>query len=347
MKKTIINIFLILGLIIFCTYLLSLKTVTDVSKKQEENIEENVKKEEKMEKNNYVSYNGNLKVEKTNLLNQYGETIQLKGISSHGIQWYSNYINEANLKTLKNEWGSNVFRIAMYTDEGGYLTNPNLEEKVIEYVDMIIKQDMYVIIDWHILKDNNPMTNIDKAKVFFERMAKKYKNTPNVIFEICNEPNGNITWENDIKPYAEEIIKIIRKYSNNVIIVGTGNWSQDVDKAADNPLNYSNIVYACHFYAGTHTAWLRDKVNYALNKGIPIFVSEWGTSSADGNGGIYLEESKKWIDFLDEKNISWINWSLTDKNESSALLLTGTPNNDISDKYLTNSGKFVKEQMKK
>ncbi len=328
--------------LIVCLVILSI-TGCGYNKKQEKII--NPPKKETIEKNDFVSYNGLLRINDTNIVNQYGEIIQLKGISSHGIQWYGDYINEENLKTLKNDWGVNVFRIAMYTDEGGYLTDSSIEDKVNKYVEMIIKQDMYVIIDWHILKDNDPMANIDKSKQFFERMAKKYKNVPNVIFEICNEPNGNVTWKDNIKPYAEEIIKIIRKYTTNIIVVGTSTWSQDVDIAADDPLNYSNIAYACHFYAGTHTSWLRDKIDYALNKKIAIFVTEWGTSSADGNGGVFLDESKRWLDYLNSKKISWINWSLSDKQESSAILKPGSTN--ISDVNLSESGKFIKEQIKK
>ncbi|MDD2377104.1 MAG: glycoside hydrolase family 5 protein [Clostridia bacterium] len=273
------------------------------------------------ENNNLVSKNGFLKVEGKDLTNKRGDTIQLKGLSSHGIQWYSDMINYKNLKHLRDEWGINVFRIALYTLEGGYIYKPNLKEKVIEIIDIAIELNLYVIVDWHILSDNNPNLYKEQAKDFFNEISLKYKNIPNVIYEICNEPNSGVSWDYDIKPYAEEIIPLIRNNSKkSLIIVGTQNWSQDVDIAADNPLDFNNIVYACHFYSGDHDEELRKKIDYALNKNISIFISEWGVSKPDGDGGIHIEESNEWINFLDERNISWINWSFSDKKESSAIL---------------------------
>lgn len=316
-------------------------------KNDDNKIENNLDKDDKanLNKNNLVSHNGSLKIKDNTLVNQYDEKIQLKGVSTHGIQWYGEFANEPNLKTLRDEWNANLFRIAMYTNENGYIQNKNLKEKVKEIVDIAIKLDMYVIIDWHILSDNNPNIYKEEAKEFFKEMSALYKNTPNVIFEICNEPNGNISWDNDIKPYAEEIINIIRQNSQNVIIVGTGTWSQDVDEASLNPINDNNTMYALHFYAGTHKEDLRNKAQEALRK-IPLFVSEWGVSDASGSGGVYLNEAKKWIEFMNENNLSWASWSLSNKNESSALLLLNAPFNDISDVYLSEAGKFVKQNMK-
>ncbi len=297
-------------------------------------------------KNNLVSYNGWLNIKNNALVNQYGEKIQLKGMSTHGLQWFSKYANADVMKTLRDEWNANLFRIAMYTGENGYLSNPSIKNKVVEIVDNAINLNMYVIIDWHILSDGDPLSHKNEAISFFRKMSKKYKNNPNVIYEICNEPNGNITWNNNIKPYAEEVIAAIRANSpNSIIIVGTSTWSQDVDESAKNPINDSRVMYALHFYAGTHTEWLRARCKQALRK-IPIFVSEWGMSDASGNGGVFKDESDKWVKFMDDNNISWANWSLCDKNESSALLKPNTPSNDISDKYLSTSGLYVKQYMK-
>ena len=298
---------------------------------------------DKQEKNNYVSYNGKLKVDGVNLVNQYGEKIILKGVSSHGLQWFNNLITDSNIKTLKS-WGSNVFRLAMYTKEGGYIDNKSIYDTLVNDVDMIIKNDMYVIIDWHILSDNNPNTHVNEAKEFFDKISLKYKDTPNVIFEICNEPNGSTNWY-DVKSYADQVIPVIRKNSDAVILVGTPNWSQDVDSVIGNKLEYSNIMYSLHFYTGTHKEYLRDKATKAISNGIPVFVSEWGVSDASGNGGVYLDEADVWMKYLNDNNISYINWSLSDKNESSALLL---PNSSvINDNTLSESGKYIKELLSK
>lgn len=314
----------------------------DVSNKKETITEDNTNINEK---NNLVSYNGKLKVEGVNLVNQYDEIIQLKGISSHGLQWYGDYINKNNIKVLKDVWHSNVFRIAMYTEENGYIANNSLKDILIEKVDMLISMDMYVIIDWHILSDGNPMTYVNESKEFFDNISSKYANVPNVIYEICNEPNG-YNWNDYIKPYADQVIKTIRNNSkDSIIIVGTNTWCQDILEPIDNRIDDDNVMYAVHFYAGTHTEWLRERVTEALKSGLPVFVSEWGTSAADGNGGVYKDEAQKWVDFMKNNNISWCNWSLSDKNETSALLKPNAGAQGIES--LSESGQFVKQAMLK
>lgn len=308
--------------------------------KEENNI--NDLEENKMDKNNYVSYNGFLSIKENTLVNQYSEKIMLRGVSSHGIQWFSEFVNDYNIKTLK-KWGANVFRIAMYTDEGGYLSNHDLKNKVYDMADMVISNDMYVIIDWHILHDNNPLYNLESAKEFFREVSNKYKDVPNVIYEICNEPNGNTTWD-DVYNYANEVISVIRENSkNSIIIVGTPTWSQDIDKASEKPLTDNLVMYALHFYSGTHKDDLRNRLKSVLNK-IPIFVSEFGVTDASGYGNIDLEEARTWINYLEENNISWINWSLTNKDEGASFLISNSSNN-ISEDYLSTSGQFIKEML--
>ena len=288
-----------------------------------------------------VSENGKLQVIGTQLSNERGEPVVLRGMSSHGLQWFANFTDRESIaKTARA--GANVFRLAMYTGENGYLSQQeNIKKVLYNGVDSAIAEDMYVIIDWHILSDGNPMTNVDAAESFFREVSEKYGGYDNVIYEICNEPNGNVTWSNDVKPYAERIIPVIRENDpDGVILVGSPTWSQDIDKAADDPLAFENIMYTCHFYAGTHTQWLRDRITYALEKGAPIFISEWGTSAADGNGGVFLEESQRWLEFLNANNISWVNWSLCDKNEASAAIAANAGVN-WSEDTLSESGKFV------
>ena len=314
----------------------------DSNQKNDENNNLNDNKS----KNNLVSYNGWLKIENNTLVNERKEKIRLKGISTHGLQWYSKYANYDMMKSLKEELGINLFRIAMYTEENGYVYNKSLKNKVEEIVENAKKLDMYVIIDWHILSDGDPLMHKEEAKEFFREMSLKYKDYPNVIYEICNEPNGNVTWENNIKPYAEEVIKEIRENSKkSIIIVGTPTWDQEVDKPAKNKINDELVMYALHFYSGTHTEWLRERVKEAL-KDIPIFVSEWGVSDASGNGGVYKEETIKWINFMKENNLSYTVWSLSDKNESSALLIPGASENKIIDDNLSEAGKLIKSVIK-
>ncbi|WP_372402752.1 cellulase family glycosylhydrolase [Bacillus spizizenii] len=294
-----------------------------------------------------VSINGQLSIKGTQLVNQNGKAVQLKGISSHGLQWYGDFVNKDSLKWLRDDWGITVFRAAMYTADGGYIDNPSVKNKVKEAVEAAKELGIYVIIDWHILNDGNPNQNKEKAKEFFKEMSSLYGSTPNVIYEIANEPNGDVNWKRDIKPYAEEVISVIRKNDpDNIIIVGTGTWSQDVNDAADDQLKDANVMYALHFYAGTHGQFLRDKANYALSKGAPIFVTEWGTSDASGNGGVFLDQSREWLNYLNSKNISWVNWNLSDKQESSSALKPGASKTGgwpLSG--LSASGAFVRENI--
>ena len=314
--------------------------VTNVAYKETPNMEERITRAD------LVSANGWLHTEGAKLLNEKNQPIQLTGLSSHGIEWFGNLVTYNNLQTLKEDWKTNIFRIAMYTDESGqgYVFNKQADiNEVYRIADMAISLDMYVIIDWHILQDNNPQKHKSEAIEFFDTVSKKYGNCANVIYEICNEPNGSTSWDSDVKPYAEEVIPVIRKNSpKSLIIVGTPFWCQHIDKAADNPLNFSNIVYSCHFYAGSHKQELRDKIDYCISKNIPIFVSECGATTADGNGSIYNEEFTTWINYLNSKKISWLYWSFCNKNEGSAVLKPEYNTNMNINDYLTTSGEFIK-----
>lgn len=270
-----------------------------------------------------VKDHGKLSVNGTQLVDKNGNNFRLKGMSTHGLAWFPGFVNENAFKTLRDDWNTNVIRLAMYTEEyGGYCNGGNkqeLKELIDKGVQAATKLGMYVIIDWHILNDSNPQTNKAEAKAFFEEMSKKYKNYDNVLYEICNEPNGGASWDGDIKPYAEEIIPIIRKNSpDSVIIVGTPTWSQDIDKAAADPLKEKNVLYALHFYAATHTDWLRQRLTDCYNKGLPVFVSEFGTCDASGNGSNDFNQAKQWLTLLDKYGISYCNWNLANKNESSS-----------------------------
>lgn len=290
-----------------------------------------------------VSENGWLQMRGTQLCNERGEPVALRGMSSHGIQWYGQYTSAQSLANTA-AYGANVFRVAVYTGESGYLSQPEaMREKAFAAVDAAIENDMYVILDWHILSDGDPLTHASEARGFFSEAAERYWNTPNVLYEICNEPNGNVTWADHVKPYAEELVSILNaKAPMSLILIGSPTWSQDIHLAAADPVVGANLMYTLHFYAGTHGQELRDRIDGALASGLPIFVSEWGTSRADGSGGVFLEESEVWLDFLEERGISWCNWSLCDKNETSAALRPGTsPDGPWGEQDMTDSGKFV------
>jgi endoglucanase len=286
-----------------------------------------------------------LKAKNSKIFDESGAEIQLKGVSSHGLAWYADYYHKNSIKYLVDNWGIKVFRAAMYTEEwGGYIGNRSIVKKVDEIVEAAIELGIYVIIDWHILRDGNPTTHEKEAKEFFDIMSKKYANVPNVIYEICNEPNGYVNWRNSIKGYAERVIPVIKVNSPKaLIIVGTATWSQSIEEPADDPLKFDNLAYALHFYSGSHGAWLRERISYALSKGLTIFVSEWGVSQANGSGGTYPESTRDWLSFLDSKKISYVNWSLAPKAETSAILKTSArPDGNWKDEDLSSAGLMVK-----
>lgn len=296
-----------------------------------------------------VEANGKLKVVGSQLCNQKNQPIQLKGMSTHALHLFGSVVNPDTLMHLRDDWGMTVFRAAMYTEEGGYMQNSEVKTKVQEAVQAAIDTGIYVIIDWHILSDGDPNKYKTEAKEFFKEMATLYGKYPNVIYEICNEPNGkDVTWNDSIKPYAEEVIKEIRKIDkDNIIIVGTDTWSQGINAAAKSPLDFKNIMYALHFYAGSHEQWLRDRIDECLEQNLPVFVTEWGTSLASGNDGVFTKETLEWINFLNERKISWVNWSLSDKPETSAALSPSAGSRGgWDDSDLTESGLLVKYLIK-
>lgn len=268
---------------------------------------------------------GKLKVIDTRLCDKNGQPVMLRGISSYGLSLSERYINDECFHDISHLMGANVFRLAMYTwgvGNVGYCTGADqnrLLKAIDDGVNYARNNDMYVIIDWHILEDGDPNKYIDEAKLFFEEVSAKYKDEAHVLYEICNEPNKT-KWK-DIKNYAEVIIPIIRNNDpDSVIIVGTPNWSQDVDVAANDPLDFNNLLYTLHFYSASHRQQLRDKAHIAIEKGLPLFVTEFGITASTGNLPIDIEEADTWISFLEDNQISYCMWEFSKTAEASAAI---------------------------
>ncbi len=294
---------------------------------------------------------GQLSVKGSKIVDKSGKTFQLKGVSTHGISWFPDYVNKKAFKTLRNKWKANIIRLAMYTEEyNGYLSGGNkddLEKTIDKGVKAATSLGMYSIVDWHILSDGNPNTHKSEAKTFFEKMSKKYANNPQVLYELCNEPNGGTTWSN-IKSYAEEIIPIIRKNAPKaIIIVGTPTWSQEVDKPAADPIKgYDNIVYTCHFYAATHKDDLRNRVESAVKSGLPVFISEFSICDASGNGAIDYASAKAWKKLINKYKLPYVAWNLSNKNEASALIKSNVKSlSGWKKSQLSATGKWISKMM--
>ncbi len=321
--------------------------MADGSTQNEENPDEENTDEIKEDGISAPSVCGRLSVKDTQLVDERGNPVRLRGISTHGIAWFPQYVNEQLFKELRREWKANVLRLAMYTAApGGYCTDgdkESLKRLVKSGVEYAAAQDLYVIVDWHILSDGNPNQYKDEALEFFEEISKEFAEYDNVLYEICNEPNSGVSWK-EIKDYAEEVIPVIRRNAPQaVILVGTPNWSQQVDKAAADPIaGYENLMYTMHFYAASHTGSVRDTMAAAVDAGLPVFVSEFGICDASGNGGIDKVEAKAWMQLLDQYQISFVAWNLSNKDETSAVILnTVDKASGFSEEDLSDSGKWL------
>ena len=292
-----------------------------------------------------VDVHGALSVSGNRIVNQSGSPVQLRGVSFGWSQWWPRFWTADTVDTLVNDWKVEIVRAAMGIEHDAYLANPAAERaKVITIVEAAIAQGIYVIIDWH---DHNATAHSDEAEAFFSEMAQLYGDKPNVIYEIYNEPDGE-TWP-QIKTYAEGVIDVIRAVdSDNLIIVGTPTWSQDVDIAASDPLAGTNIAYTLHFYAATHKQWLRDKAQQALDHGIALFVTEWGVCEASGTGYLDETETDVWLQFMDDNMLSWASWDIADKaGETCSLLLpSASDTGPWSEQELNDAGVLIRNRLR-
>lgn len=291
---------------------------------------------------------GALHVEGTRIVDAHGNAFQVKGVSTHGLAWFPQYVNSQAFTTWR-DWGANTVRLALYTQEsGGYCTVDSTGKQALLdtlYTGIAAATDagMYVIVDWHILSDGNPQTNQADAEAFFSAVSARYAGQNNIIYEICNEPNGDTTWD-DIRTYAEDVIPLIRANCPDAVIsVGTPTWSQDVDKVVDSPLEDANVVYTLHFYAGTHKQNIRNKAQTALDAGLPLLVTEFGACDASGNGALDIDSANEWMSFLTENDIGYVCWNLSNKDEASALLAsTSTAIGNFTEADLSEQGLWYK-----
>lgn len=271
---------------------------------------------------------GALQVEGTNIVDTNGDIFQIAGVSTHGLAWFPDYVNKDAFLSIRDDWGANTIRLAMYTAEnGGYCeggNKDNLKALVKSGVNYATELGMYAIVDWHILHDLDPNKYKSDAIAFFDEMSREFKDQDNVIYEICNEPNGGTSWS-QVKSYALEVIPVIRANDPNaIIIVGTPNWCQFVDDAANDPITeYDNLLYAVHFYADTHRDDIRNRMVTAIGKGLPVIISEFSICEASGNGYNNIEQANIWIDLLDQYNVGFVAWNLSNKAESSSLISSG------------------------
>lgn len=294
----------------------------------------------------FVKHHGQLSVQGTQLVDKNNVPVVLRGMSLGWHSMWPRFYNEKAVNWLKKDFNCNIVRAAMGIELGekSYIKDAQFSKDKIEtVVKGAIKSDIYVIIDWH-----SHNVNLTEAKAFFAEMSKKYAKYPNIIYEVFNEPD-NESWS-EVKTYAEEIIKVIRENDpNNVILVGCPHWDQDIDlPAADPIIGYKNIMYTMHFYAATHGKELRDRTDAAIKSGLPVFVSESAGMEASGDGPLNLQAWQEYIDWMEARKLSWITWSVSDKDETCSILQKSAKSEgNWKEKDLKESGIKVREFLRK
>lgn len=287
-----------------------------------------------------VSQNGQLKVVGTQLMNEHGDAFVLRGVSYGWHIWWPRFYNQNSVSWLVNDWKCNVVRAAIGVGpDDSYLQNPSFAiEKLTSVIEGAIKEGIYVIVDFHTHEIYK-----EQAKTFFTFVAEKYGKHPNIIYEIFNEPIDQ-SWQ-EVKAYSEDLIKTIRAIDpNNIILVGSPQWCQDLHLVAEDPIiGQSNIMYTMHFYAGSHKKWLRDRTDAAIAKGIPVFVSECAGMEATGDGPIDYAEWNAYVEWMEKRMMSWVVWSIADKNETCSMLYpTADSKGGWTDDCMKDWGRFCR-----
>lgn len=284
-----------------------------------------------------------------------GAEVQVRGMSLYwslmpqAVEFWS----EEGVSTMVRDMNIQIVRAAMATGNEdwqggykGYASDPNTQKNLVKtVVEAAIKNDIYVIIDWH---SHEAHKQTDAAKNFFKEMAETYGQYDNVIFEVFNEPQ-QISWS-EVKNYANQVIQVIRQYSDNLVLVGNPSWDQNPSDAIGNEVNDSkkNTAYTLHYYANSHM-WSGNydwggesegsKGEKAMNAGLSVFISEWGTANADGGGNPDQSRNKSWQDYMNKHKLSWANWSASYINEGTAAFQDGSNKNSLQ---YTTSGNLVK-----
>ena len=269
-------------------------------------------------------------------------------IHFQGKVTFNYYLNNNSVFELK-KWGVNIIRIGLEIDE---VENAEIMQDYLDTIDMLLDNNMYVLtVLWN---NENINTNMEIARKYFELLSQRYKDTPNIIYEIANEPDRTVDWEM-IKTYSNEIIPTIRSNdTDNIIIIPNPNYDNRPNEVNLNDItNNSNVMTSYHMYVGSNLT--QENISYlqqAIDKNIPVFVTEWGTTLSNGNEGFFEEYSNAFVKYMENNKLSWCNFHIGDKNflaeqgegneEYSGIVKHNMWDNSLNDNILTDSGKYIK-----
>jgi len=297
-----------------------------------------------------VDSNGQLRTQGNRIVNQDGVPVQLRGVCTHGLQWYGDfYRNGRAVEAAATTWAADVVRIAVYVYEGGYLDHPTLTPEDFDamidvLVDRCVNAGVYCIVDWHVHHPGDPARYLEAARAFFDKTARRYAGVHNVIYEIANEPNPtglpgvaeprDVRWA-DIVAYADEIIPVIRRHSPDaLVLVGTPDWcsfgisgGHDWREVADHPLEHDNVAYVVHYYAAGHT--FHDQIDQIAQR-LPLFATEWAAASWKPSSENDLVKTQPWLDVLNRNQIGWTYWNFAPGDGVFGAFLPDTnPQDDL------------------
>jgi hypothetical protein len=287
-----------------------------------------------------------LHVSGNHIVNKAGQEVRLRGVNfedpfllehdrnkdgplvDHFAQVESDYINVKKL-------GANVVRLTLYP---GFYWLVGGDKYLSTYVDRMVnladKNGLYVIISYHAIGrpggwyESSPDTTIvaeypakihytdsDMAVAFWNKVASRYGQKNHVIFEMYNEPadeTASFTWA-DWRPTGELLAATIRKHSDNLILGPGPKYTSDLSDVPKNPYSDSNIAYVAHIYPNTVpegdqvAQW--EALFGFLTKTYPVIVTEWGFHDGGKDPttkGTLAGFGKPLIDYLDQKNLSWV-----------------------------------------
>ncbi|MFF8288618.1 glycoside hydrolase family 5 protein [Streptomyces sp. NPDC016309] len=277
-----------------------------------------------------VAVHGRLQVRGTRLCDRHGRPVQLRGMSTHGLQWYRHCLTRESLDALATDWNADVLRLSLYVQEDGYETDPRgFTDLVHSLIEEASARGMYAIVDWHVLDPGDPHHNLRDATAFFTEIARRHAGKENLLYEIANEPSG-VGWSR-IRSYAEELVPAIRAFDpHSPVLVGTRAWSSfgvsegsDENEVVRDPVRASNIMYTFHFYAASHGEEYLRTLSRAADE-LPVFVTEFGTQDHAGEGADDFAMAQRYLDLMARKGIGWVNWNFSDDHRSGAVFQPGT-----------------------
>jgi endoglucanase len=187
-------------------------------------------------------------------------------------------------------WDNHTEKTYPYTIDSSFL------DRVEQIVNWSLSRDLITIINSHhdtwVMEDYNG--NIERLEAIWRQVSERFKSkTGNLLFEVLNEPNGNIT-DGQINDMNQRILDIIRvKNPDRKVIVGAGFWNSWRSLVYNLKLpNDPNLIATFHYYdpyAFTHEltgTWGTEADKAEVRKAFDA-VKEW---SVKNNTPVYLGE---------------------------------------------------------